>query len=442
MNKGRMVKFGVLIAVLVLIAGLILHTPIMAQSPAILIEPSHQEGSACAGRSVTYTFKITNNTASAQAFKLNYQNIWSVAGQTSTSIIDIGAFVDIDVVVFVPPKSVEGSYDELTVNVSTESTADTASATAVTTSSLCSTYQDLANVPTGREVRAPSVVYWEGKLYKIGGYGYVDNVGSARAWLDIYDIATDSWSTGADMPGARYWMDCEAIKGKIYCAGGYSTSAQSTLYIYDIKEATWETGPALPAARYNYASAKINDKYYVIGGYGGSVLSSMIVFDPDAGTWDATKASMGTARRHFQAGVIGGYIYAAGGYTGSSFLSSVEFYNPVENVWKTAADMPLPRVNAADAVLHDRYFVLLGGSATSTSSVDVVSYAYDALNDRWFRLPDLAHSLYGAEADGDGDQIWTASGRLFDGIWRNSPFIFRLAFCDPYFLNFLPLIMK
>ncbi len=99
----------------------------------------------------------------------------------------------------------------LTVNAADATNTYTATATATTVAALASGYTDYANVPVGREVRAPGVVYYDGKLYKIGGYGYIGATGAARAWLDIYDIATNTWTAGADMPGARYWIDCEEI---------------------------------------------------------------------------------------------------------------------------------------------------------------------------------------------------------------------------------------
>ena len=39
----------------------------------------------------------------------------------------------------------------------------------------------------------------------------------------IYDIATNTWSTGAPMPDVRAFMGSGYFNGKIYLVGGYTT---------------------------------------------------------------------------------------------------------------------------------------------------------------------------------------------------------------------------
>ncbi len=173
-------------------------------------------------------------------------------------------------------------------------------------------------------------------------------------------------------------------------------------------------GAAMPAARYNYASAALAGKYHVIGGYTGSYESTMLVYDPVANTWDSTRASMGTARRFFVAGAMGGKIYAAGGYNGS-YLSSAEVYDPTANAWTPVAGMPQTWCSAGDAVVDDRFLVVLGGASTSTASASAYAQYYDATSDRWATLPDMNHWLYGTEAAGYGSEVWIASGRMYEG---------------------------
>ncbi len=237
----------------------------------LFLDPVSQSGSVCPGGDVLYELDVANQTGVAQAFNLAYTSVWPASGPAATGVIANNLSETISPTVHVPWAANAGDVDVLTVNAADATNTYTAQATATTVAALASGYTDYANVPVGREVRAPGVVYYDGKMYKIGGYGYIGTTGAARAWVDIYDIATDTWTAGADMPGARYWIDCEEIgtgtNAKIYCAGGYLSSAQSTLYIYDITTNTWTTGTALPAACYDYAGVKLNGKYYVIGGY-------------------------------------------------------------------------------------------------------------------------------------------------------------------------------
>jgi|GEM_PF-1337545 len=399
----------------------------------VFLDPPAQTGGDCRGSDVVYNITVVNQTGVAQSFSLSYTNVWPVSGLPSATgvIPDWGTEV-LTATVHVPWAAPAGASDVLTVVAS--GGGYTGQATVTTISSLANGWDDYADVPLGREVRAPSVVYWDGKLYKIGGYGYIGSTGAARTWVDIYDIATNSWTAGADLPAARYWIDCEAIAAKIYCGGGYLSAGVNTLYIYDIATNTWTTGATLPANRYNAASVQLGGKYYLIGGYTTTYQATMIIYDPATNTWDSTKAPMNVARRYFHAGVIGGKIYVAGGYGSSpvTYLSSAEVYDPATNTWTYVASMPMNWVNAADGVKHDRFLVLAGGSPTSTAGASNGALVYDAVTDTWAWLPLLDRMLYSAEGDIDGNgDFWYVSGRMsVGGVWSNSPYTTKLAQCE------------
>jgi hypothetical protein len=388
-------------------------TYVFAPFVGVTVSPATQLGSVCPGNDVPYTVAVTNATGSSQAFNLTYTSVWPATGPAATGVIADGGAENVSVTVHVPGASATGSSDLLTVTATAATTGTyTGSATATTTAALASGWLDLANVTDARGVRFHSVVYAGGKLYKIGGY----NGTAAQAWLDIYDVAGNTWTAGADMPAALYYIDCEAISGKIYCAGGYTGSAGTdTLYIYDIAGNSWSTGATLPAARYNYASAQVGGKYYVLGGYTTGYEATILVYDPVANTWDATRASMSIARRGAQAGVIGGKIYVVGGRdTASTFPASGEAYDPVANTWSPIAPMPAGWINAADGVVHDRYLILTGGYGGDLTASNY-GLMYDAVNNAWSFLPTVNHQVYGWEADSDGTSYWMVSGRIYEG---------------------------
>ena len=370
--------------------------------------PTAQAAATCPLNDVQYDFQVVNTTGSDQAFTVAYTAGWPVAGPADTGVVPNGTAASLSLFHHAAGLGA-GEADTVTVDVA--GGGDSSSISMTTSIPAVGGYTDVAIVPVGHEVRDHSTVYWDGKLYKIGGYN-----GSAQAWLDIYDIATDAWSAGADMPAARYYFDCAAIAAKIYCAGGYTTSGQSTLYIYDIATDTWSTGAALPAYNYRYQGAALGGKYYVAGGYSaGAYVASLWAYDPVADTWDTTLAPMSVARRSGAGEAIGGKLVVAGGQSGSStYTDQVEAYDPATDSWTALAPLPVVTwIRAADGVLGDRFLVLLGGyTADSTAS----SYAllYDAVADAWSELPAMPHLLYGAEADGDGSHIWLASGRLYE----------------------------
>ncbi|MEW6757680.1 MAG: kelch repeat-containing protein [Acidobacteriota bacterium] len=373
----------------------------------LVVAPGAQEGSACEGNPVPYTFTVVNTTGADQVFDLTYESLWPYTGPAATGTVPNGAGENVDVTVWIPGDAGPGAQDTLTFTAA--GGGETAQATATTTTNLVQGWTDFANVPAGREVRDHSLVYYDGRLFKIGGYN-----GAATAFLDIYDIASDTWSTGADMPGARYWTDAVEIGGKIYVAGGYSTSGQSSLYIYDVATNTWSTGASLPASRYSYAGVAHGGLYYVIGGYTTTYSNNILAYDPVANSWNSALPNMTTGRRYHAAGVMGGRIYVVGGYN-ASYLDSVEIFDPAAGTWSAGTAMPTPWLRAADVVKHDRFLLLAGGYSTSTATASAYALAYDALEDRWSWLPNMTHILYASAAAGDGTHAWLASGRLYNG---------------------------
>ena len=75
---------------------------------------------------------------------------------------------------------------------------------------------DLTNAEASG-VYAPNV----NKLFVFGGDDPTS--GTVVNTTRIYDIATNTWSTGAPMPDVRAFMASGYFNGKIYLVGGYTT---------------------------------------------------------------------------------------------------------------------------------------------------------------------------------------------------------------------------
>ena len=102
--------------------------------------------------------------------------------------------------------------------------------------------------------RLSQAVYFKGKLYNMGGY--VGDLSHVSDTTRIYDIATDTWTTGASMPATLGAQATVLWNGVIYVAGGYDGGGEvDTLYAYDIASDTWSdaradaTGTVFPRLR-------------------------------------------------------------------------------------------------------------------------------------------------------------------------------------------------
>jgi N-acetylneuraminic acid mutarotase len=60
----------------------------------------------------------------------------------------------------------------------------------------------------------------DGKLYVIGGNINGVNVST----VEIYDPASNTWTTGTSEPTARYGAAAGVIDSKLYATGGYDAS--------------------------------------------------------------------------------------------------------------------------------------------------------------------------------------------------------------------------
>ena len=115
------------------------------------------------------------------------------------------------------------------------------------------TWTPLAPVPdlTNAEasgVYAPNV----NKLFVFGGDD--PTTGTVVNTTRIYDIATNTWSTGTPMPDVRAFMGSGYFNGKIYLVGGYTTGnvdpSFGQVWEYDPVANTFNTSRmSMPATR-------------------------------------------------------------------------------------------------------------------------------------------------------------------------------------------------
>ena len=152
-----------------------------------------------------------------------------------------------------------------------------------------------------------------------------------------YNLASNTWTVLAPMPDAKYFASAvySPINDKVYVFGGVSpggsTSAVSpATRIYDIATDTWSSGAAMPAARAGMAAGYHNGKIYLAGGgngifepYFGTPQANLWEYDPIDNVWNTSRPSMPEAKATASFGIINGHFYVVGGVSPSS--SSLSF---------------------------------------------------------------------------------------------------------------------
>ena len=147
----------------------------------------------------------------------------------------------------------------------------------------------------------------------------------------------------SEMPGRRCRCGVAVVRGRVYAVGGFNGSLRvRTVDMYDPAADTWTSIASMEARRSTLGVAVLSDMIYAVGGFDGSSgLNTAEVLDmgvtQGVQEWRPI-ASMSTRRSSVGVGVLGGLIYAVGGYDGNSrqCLASVEVYNPDQGIESSA----------------------------------------------------------------------------------------------------------
>lgn len=171
------------------------------------------------------------------------------------------------------------------------------------------------------------------RLYAIGG------VGAGAERIFVYDLKKRSWSTAAfRLPVARTGVAAAHLEGRIYVAGGRTAQGADVarLDIADLKTGAWRTGAALPGPRAGLTMAVLGGRIHVAGGASLRDMRSYgdhFVYDPARDVWTA-QTPMPTPRHGMASAQVDGRWYVMGGGSGVGFFTVftdadvVEMYDP------------------------------------------------------------------------------------------------------------------
>lgn len=202
------------------------------------------------------------------------------------------------------------------------------------------------------------------KIYVLGGRSFIGVLDTN----EIYNTVTDTWITGAPMPTKRAGLASAALGNKIYAIGGrdsgtpQSGNVLGTVEVYDIATDTWTTVAPLNAPRSDLVAVSHGGKIYAIGGWDGTkVVGTVEVYNPTKDTW-TTLTSMSIPRSNLVADVKGNTIYAIGGHDGViGNLAANEAFNIAKGTWSPKASMITARSEMDSAIVGDKIYVIGGG---------------------------------------------------------------------------------
>ena len=238
--------------------------------------------------------------------------------------------------------------------------------------------------------------------YVAGGYSF--DVGNDTNIFQRYDPVADAWTVLAPMPDAVTMASAvySPVNNKVYVFGGENITGgtvSNATRIYDIPTNTWSAGANMPDIRAFMASGynSANGKIYLIAGYStGNVTpagTQVWEYDPIANTFNTSRMpypnANGIGGPGF--GIINGHFYVAGGRDGTNTeIALVYDYNIGADTWTARASLPAPNNVPGSGVVNGQLAVFGGGNpfalAPETTGATVI---YDPGSDTWSNGPTL-----------------------------------------------------
>jgi hypothetical protein len=269
-----------------------------------------------------------------------------------------------------------------------------------------------------------------GRIYVLGGYP-ASRVSSRT--VQIYDIATDSWQLGPQLPLPNNHGMAAAVNGKIYLIGGQITddqqgaSAVATVYELDPAVGAWVEKAPMPTARSGGVAVAHGGKIYVAGGRVPRG-NDFAAYDPAANEWEVLP-NLPSQRNHITGAAINGRIHIVGGRLGNGLSpdksNANEVFDPQTRTWTTAAPMLRGR-SGMNGVVAQGCFHVWGGEAPSGMTAD--HDYYDPRHNQWFSLKNMPIPIHGVVGSafvdgliwvtGGGTAVGGASGSLHNQTYK------------------------
>ncbi|UOQ53617.1 kelch repeat-containing protein [Hymenobacter cellulosivorans] len=276
--------------------------------------------------------------------------------------------------------------------------------TAARTSAL-SAWTEVAKMPTQQYYGG--VVQLNGKIYVFGGF--TPTVGITKR-MQVYDIATNTWSLGAEMPFRLADLGGFAKDGLIHSVGGAVLDIirpePSTSLVYNPATNAWATSSLRSLPPYKEAHPYLREWLTPDG--------KLYVNTPELGTFDVLDLGTNTWRYddvplpprlgdpRDRDALSTSYVFDANGLLhafGGGVATTKRYffllartrhavYNTATKTWTTAAPLPTGRLEASAILGPDGNLYVIGGGDRSSDPTGSV-YIYNPTTDSWSTGPSL-----------------------------------------------------
>jgi N-acetylneuraminic acid mutarotase len=221
-----------------------------------------------------------------------------------------------------------------------------------------------------------AIAAYDGKIYCMSGGIYPEDHPEIGAqWrsnvVEIYDIATNSWSTAKSPASFTGSGQAHVVNGKIFVIVG------NALHTYDPTTDVWTKTDA-PLWLFYLASAVIDNKIILTG----NIITEMkpvqyalktIIYDPKTDVWSEGKTETTLTSDTCSAGATTGSYAPQKIYLFSGTNNNL-IYEPATDSWSTAKETPANIDISNVAVIDDVLYVISG-----TKTIQYIPIGYGTL---------------------------------------------------------------
>jgi Galactose oxidase, central domain/Kelch motif len=249
--------------------------------------------------------------------------------------------------------------------------------------------------------------FWDGKIAVAGGFDSPDQVVDR---LDLFDVATGTWSVGPPLPHQYDHSSLAELGGRLYIVGGYTgglSNPTNEVWSLGPGEPAWTLEPDLATRRGALATGSAGGKLVAVGGVdeNGDVLSTTEIFTPGTG-WSAGP-NLSIPREHLAAAGAGDKVYAIGGRNPGGATRSAESFIIGSDQWNDEGSLHDARSGMGAGTSSGR--VCTGGGEVPGRPETVPSIeCYDG--GRWRRVANMSVPRHGLAVVAEGNRIHLVAG--------------------------------
>jgi N-acetylneuraminic acid mutarotase len=227
------------------------------------------------------------------------------------------------------------------------------------------------------------------RIYVLAAYG----AGGFMNQFMSYDPVLNQWETKAPKPTYRYEFASAVVAGRIYVLGGQGTidngpwasgkpwAFKDLVEIYDPASNSWSSGQPAPMLFSSATSCTANGDIHVFDGTTGAnstLQSSALIFHPGSNAWSTGSPTQQAKVAGSNCVSAGGNFYILGGTSSEgSAANSVRRYDPVGNTWTSPTRLPSSRYWSAAAAVGNELFIFggVGGNGAILGSTEIFNTA-------------------------------------------------------------------